>query len=345
MIDQHIKMNFHRNFSLKAHNTFGIDATAAFFAEIQSVAGLREALKETARSIFILGAGSNLLLTGDLDHLVLHNAIQGREVMEKMEEHVIVAAGGGENWHEFVLWCLDNGFGGLENLSLIPGTVGAAPIQNIGAYGVELKDVFHHLEAVERATGNLQVFHPDDCRFGYRNSIFKNELKDRYFITRVFFRLSSDRHQLHTSYGAIGETLLEMGISHPTIRDISNAVIRIRSSKLPDPAKLGNSGSFFKNPEISRQDFKVLKERFPYVVSYPAGGDLIKIPAGWLIEQCGWKGKRKGNVGCYEKQALVIVNYGGATGQEVWNFAQNVADSVEEKFGIRLEAEVNVVMG
>ena len=335
-------MKYYNNFSLREYNTFGLDVKAKCFVHVASEDMLREVLNTRPERTFILGGGSNVLLTGAIDAMVLKNAILGREIIEKREAETVVAIGGGENWHDFVQWSIDQGLGGVENLSLIPGTVGAAPIQNIGAYGVELEQVFERLEAVDMQNGQLEVFDHKACAFGYRNSVFKNKLKGRFFITRVFLKLSK-APQLHLSYGAIQKTLAEKGIAAPTIRDVSNAVIEIRQSKLPDPAQLGNSGSFFKNPELEQAVFDPLLQRFPEMVHYPLADGRVKVPAGWLIEQCGFKGKRVGNTGCFEKQALVLVNYGGATGDEIWNFAKKVIAVVKDRFGIQLSPEVNII--
>ncbi|MBK7872978.1 MAG: UDP-N-acetylmuramate dehydrogenase [Saprospiraceae bacterium] len=337
-------MKIRENYNLQSYNTFGIPANATYFVEAHSEEELRQAFQLNIQPLLILGGGSNLLLTKDFNGLVIKNAVAGKEIIKESKEYIIVRAGAGENWHSFVIWCLENNLGGIENLSLIPGTVGAAPIQNIGAYGVEIKDVFHHLEAMHIATGEIHTFSKEDCKFGYRDSIFKQKLKGQYCITQVYLQLNkSDYHDINISYGAIRDTLKAMNIEHPTIHDVSNAVITIRSSKLPDPAKIGNSGSFFKNPEIPFTQFEILQQNFPNIISFPGSDGNIKIPAGWLIEQCGWKGYRRGDAGCYEKQALVLVNYGKATGAEIWQLAKDIADSVEVKFGIRLSAEVNVM--
>ncbi len=337
-------MDILENVSLRQLNTFGIEANARYYAEVHSTAGLQEILLQwRGAAPFILGGGSNILFTGNVERLVIRNCIRGREIIRRDAGRAWVAAGGGENWHEFVLWCLDNGLGGIENLSLIPGTVGAAPIQNIGAYGVELQDVFHSLEATELSSGMEHAFGREACRFGYRDSVFKGPLRGVYCITRVVLELSTEGHKINTSYGAIREMLENRGISDPGIRDVSEAVMAIRRSKLPDPALIGNAGSFFKNPEVPHWQFEQLKALFPGIVHYPAGEGLVKIPAGWLIEQCGWKGQRIGDAGCYEKQALVLVNHGRASGAELLQLAQEIVDSVAEKFGIRLAPEVNVV--
>lgn len=336
-------MTLIENQSLQALNTFGIPARARYFATADSEADLRAAFQQGIIPLLILGGGSNVLLTQDFNGLVVKNNLLGKEIVEETDTSAVVRIGAGENWHQFVCWALEQGFGGVENLSLIPGTVGAAPIQNIGAYGVELRDVFFKLEAMDISTGAIHTFTAPDCRFGYRNSIFKQELKGRYCITRVYLQLSKTNHQINTEYGAIRETLAARGITQPSIRDVSDAVIAIRTSKLPDPAKLGNAGSFFKNPEIEPAHFDQLRQAFPNIVAYPGSDGKIKVPAGWLIEQCGWKGIRRGGAGCYEKQALVLVNYGNASGADIWQLAQDIVDSVERRFAIRLQPEVNVI--
>lgn len=328
--------------SLQAYNTFGVNAFAEALIEIDSEEKLQEVIySKPAQSFFILGGGSNVLFRQDLKDTVLLNRIKGMVLVEEDDETATIAVGGGENWHELVRWTLENNWGGLENLSLIPGTVGAAPIQNIGAYGVELKDSFMGLEAIELSTGEEQVFSAEDCQFGYRDSYFKRDGKGKYFITRVYLSLSKQT-QVNTSYGAIQEVLQAAKIDQPTIHDVSKAVIQIRSSKLPDPALIGNCGSFFKNPELEQSEFENLYAQYPQMPHYPSIGK-VKVPAGWLIEQCGWKGQKRGNVACYEKQALVLVNLGGATGKEVWDLAQEIKASVKMKFGVDLEVEVNVI--
>ncbi|HPI06933.1 MAG TPA: UDP-N-acetylmuramate dehydrogenase [Saprospiraceae bacterium] len=332
-----------QNISLLPYNTFGIDAKAAFFTEVFSVPELQEVLKSGIRPVLVLGGGSNMLLTKDVDGLVVKNSIGGIQVLEGEGNTVHVRAGAGIVWHDLVCWAVEHHFGGIENLSLIPGTVGASPVQNIGAYGVELKDVFVDLEAVDLNTGSVKIFNREACRFGYRDSVFKHEEKGKYCITSVTFALTRNEHFLNYSYGDIRKTLETNGIAEPAIGDISRAIIQIRSSKLPDPAKIGNCGSFFKNPETARFVLDKIQETHPQVVSYDLPDGRVKIPAGWLIEQCGWKGKRVGNTGCYEKQALVLVNHGGATGEEVKKLAYEIIDSVEKTFGIRLEPEVNII--
>lgn len=329
--------------SLKTYNTFGIDAHAAALLTIESSEQLQELLKKRpAEDFFILGGGSNVLFRQNLSQTVLLNRIQGKQVVEEDANEVTIAVGGGENWHELVLWTLENNWGGLENLSLIPGTVGAAPIQNIGAYGVELKDVFVGLEAIELSTGEEQVFSAEDCAFGYRDSYFKRAGKGKYFITQVYLTLNK-QPKVNISYGAIQDVLQAEGIQNPSIQEVSRAVIHIRSSKLPDPAKIGNGGSFFKNPELEASAFAQLQANYPQIPHYAAPAGKVKVPAGWLIEQCGWKGQRRGNAGCYEKQALVLVNLGGASGAEIWALAEEIMASVKAKFGVELEVEVNVI--
>ncbi len=332
-----------KNYSLKAYNTFGLDTKAANLLKVQSVADLKKGLKLSYQPIFILGGGSNMLLTQDIAGLVIKNEIKGIDLIEETETTVTLSIGGGENWHELVLWAIAHNYGGIENLSLIPGTVGASPIQNIGAYGVELKDVFVKLEAINIATQRKKTFSKKACQFGYRDSVFKKRLKGQYFITKVFLQLTKKEHQLNMNYGAIKTHLADNGIDQPTIKAISDAVIAIRSSKLPDPAELGNSGSFFKNPEITRTHFEQLQQQFPHIVSHDLPNGKVKVPAGWLIEQDGWKGKRIGNTGAHAKQALVLVNYGDATGAEVKRLAFDIIASVKQKFGILLTAEVNII--
>jgi len=339
--------------SLQSFNTFGVDVEAGYFARFQSEEELVALLSSPEipvhvnsefvhqKKILILGSGSNVLLTKNVEGIVLKNEITGIHNIHEEEDYVYVKAGAGVVWHEFVLYCVEHNFGGVENLSLIPGTVGAAPIQNIGAYGVELKDSFHALRALDVETHEWLNFSNHDCQFGYRSSIFKTKLKNRLIITSVTFRLTK-KHQLHLSYGAIKEQLTLKGIEDPSIKDVSDAVIAIRESKLPDPRQIGNAGSFFKNPVVSAEVVEHLMQTFPDLVSNKSG-DLYKLAAGWLIEKAGWKGYREGHVGCYDKQALVLVNYGGATGAEILALSQKIQQSVLDKFGILLEPEVNFV--
>jgi UDP-N-acetylmuramate dehydrogenase len=331
------------NFSLLPLNTFGLDAKAAHFAEALSINDLRAGLRAGLGPVLLLGGGSNVLFTRDWEGLVLKNSLRGIEILRTFKNRVWVRASGGEVWHAFVLWAVGQGYGGVENMSLIPGTVGAAPIQNIGAYGVELKDVFVRLEALELATGRLRTFSHAECQFGYRDSFFKRAGKGKWCITSVVFSLTKNQHRINTSYGDILKTLEINGIKTPTIADISHAVVQIRTAKLPDPAKIGNCGSFFKNPETERATLQRVLATHPQAPHYDLPDGRVKIPAGWLIEQCGWKGKRIGNTGCYERQALVLVNHGGATGEEVKRLAHDIIESVEKTFGIRLEPEVNMI--
>lgn len=337
-------MKIERNKSLKKHNTFGINVKAAEFIKINSEKELTETLSiHKERNIFILSGGSNMLLTQNLEALVLHIAIKGITTSSQPDSSVLVSANAGENWHDFVQFCIDNNFGGLENLSLIPGYVGSAPIQNIGAYGVELKDSFISCEAIHVTSGVKKHFTKEECNFGYRNSIFKNELKGKYIITKVTFRLTTKDHVLNTSYGAIENALKEKNITSPTIKDISEAVIAIRKSKLPDPKEIGNSGSFFKNPVITSENFAELQKLHPDIPFYQVDKNNTKIPAGWLIEQSGFKGKRWGDAGVHAKQALVLVNYDNASGQELLELSKRIQKTVKEKFGIILETEVNII--
>lgn len=333
------------NVSLQPFNTFGIDVKAKKLLEWKSVTDVKEYvssddLKPEKR--LILGGGSNLLLTEDFEGIVILNLIKGREVVSENEDEVVLKLGGGENWHEIVLWSIDMGWNGLENMSLIPGSVGAAPIQNIGAYGRELKDFFVSLEAIDLETGESKTFELEECKFGYRESVFKSVFKGKYVITSVTLRLFK-KPNFSLEYGTIKAELVKMGIKEPTAKSISDAVIAIRMSKLPDPKELGNSGSFFKNPIISKSLFEDVKFEHPGLPAYPAGDDLVKVPAGWLIDQAGWKGKRVGQCGVHTKQALVLVNYGGATGREIFQLSENIIADVIQKYGIELEREVNVL--
>ncbi|MCY2688057.1 UDP-N-acetylmuramate dehydrogenase [Salinimicrobium sp. TH3] len=332
------------NVSLKPYNTFGIDVSARKLVEVTSVEELREVLKNMyASELLILGGGSNMLLTKDVKQTVIYINLKGREILEETEDEVVVQAMAGENWHEFVLFCINKGFGGLENLSLIPGKVGTAPIQNIGAYGVELKDSFVSCTAMDLQTLQLKTFSREECRFGYRDSIFKNEAKGKYIITSVSFRLHKRDHELNTSYGSIDQYLEEQGVKNPTIGDVSKAVISIRQSKLPDPRELGNSGSFFKNPVVSKETLKELQQEFPEIPFYEIDEDHVKVPAGWLIDRAGLKGFREGDAGVHKKQALVLVNYGNATGQEILALSGKIQQKIKEMFGIEIIPEVNII--
>ncbi|MCO6162497.1 UDP-N-acetylmuramate dehydrogenase [Flavobacterium sp. NRK F7] len=335
-------MIFETDFSLQPFNTFGINALAKQFVAVHSKEELATVL-QNHNDIFILGGGSNMLLTKNIDKLVVHVDLKGIEIVDTNDDFVWVKAQAGENWHQFVLYCIEKNYGGLENLSLIPGNVGTTPIQNIGAYGVEIKDTFFCCEAMEIATQKLVTFDKESCAFGYRESIFKNELKNQYIITSVTFKLTKKNHKLNTSYGAIEEELAKQNISNPSLKEVSNAVIAIRQSKLPDPKELGNSGSFFKNPIVSKQIYEQVKLKYPNMPHYPVSETEVKVPAGWLIEQAGFKGKRFGDAGIHKNQALVLVNYGTATGTEILEVAQNIQKTILEQFGISIEAEVNII--
>lgn len=337
-------MIIQENVSLKQFNTFGIDAKANRYANITSTNDLKHILKTQAtKPIFILGGGSNMLLTKDIDALVVHINLKGINIIKETTDYAIVEAQAGENWHNFILWCLEKNLGGVENLSLIPGNIGTAPIQNIGAYGVELKDVFHSCEAINIKTQEFKTFSKSDCNFGYRESVFKQELKDKYIITSVKLRLTKNIHSLNTNYGAITAELENLNITNPTIKDISKAVIKIRQSKLPDPKEIGNSGSFFKNPVISALQYEKIKHNFPDAPHYKISESEVKIPAGWLIETAGFKGKRFGEYGVHNKQALVLVNYGDALGEDILNLAHLIQKTVLKLFDIKIETEVNII--
>lgn len=333
-------MEFNRNASLKPYVTFGVDATCDHLYHIEDIDELQLALRHLENPL-ILGGGSNVLPVGDIHRNVIRVALKGIDLEERTGHDPLVHIAAGELWHHVVLWTLDHELGGIENMSLIPGTAGAAPIQNIGAYGVELDSVFDSLEAMRIGDGQLVHFSKDECRFGYRDSIFKNESRDQYVITKVVIRLQRN-HVVNTSYGAIQDVLREKNIDKPSIRDVSNAVISIRQSKLPDPSVIGNAGSFFKNPVISKEQYEQIKMIHHAMPGFPVNDSQMKVPAGWLIEHAGWKGRSIGNAGSYEHQALVIVNRGGATGEEIWAFAMQVMESVKDQFGILLQPEVNV---
>ena len=338
-------MQIRENISLRPFNTFGINAIARYFAAFTTKASLEEMLNialPSQPSPFILGGGSNILLTKDIDGLVLKNEIGGIEVVDEDADLVYVKAGAGVNWHQLVMYCVDKGFAGMENLSLIWGSVGASPMQNIGAYGVEVKDIFHRLEAFHVKDKVWKIFSAEECRFGYRESIFKRELKGQFIIVSVTFRLNKTP-VFQTSYGAIQQELEKMGVQELSLKAISQAVINIRSSKLPDPTTVGNAGSFFKNPLVDKSSFYSLQEKYPDIPFFPVDEFQVKVPAGWLIEQCGWKGYRLKDAGCYPKQALVLVNYGQANGREIFTLSEEILQSVKKRFGIALEREVNII--
>ena len=335
-----------RNADLQPFNTFGIAARTEVLANFQAVEELRALLAAPELSALprlVLGGGSNILFTRDFDGLVLLNEVPGIAIEAETDDRVVVRAGAGVVWHDLVMHCVAKGWGGLENLSLIPGKVGAAPMQNIGAYGVEIKDCFVSLEALRVSDGEVIRFDRSACAFGYRESFFKREGKDRFIILNVSFTLTKRDHLIRTAYGDIQGELSRMGVVQPTIKDVSDAVIAIRSSKLPDPKVLGNAGSFFKNPVVDSIIAEHIKLAHPNAPVYPAGEGQSKLAAGWLIEQCGWKGRRIGKCGVHEKQALVLVNHGGATGAEVWDLSDQVLRSVRERFGVELEREVNII--
>jgi UDP-N-acetylmuramate dehydrogenase len=335
MIEKHV--------NLKPYNTFGIEVFADAMARFSNVDELTEILNaSTYDSLLVLGGGSNLLLTQDFHGLVLKNEISGFSVLEENDEFAIVEAGAGETWHEFVMTCIEKGYAGVENLSLIPGSVGASPMQNIGAYGTEIKHVFHQLKAYHIATGQIHNFDNEACHFGYRESVFKNIYKGQYIILSVVFKLSKSP-KINTTYGAIEEELKQQNITNPTIRDVSNAVIAIRRSKLPDPKVIGNAGSFFKNPVVDEGVVDKIKLEYPDVPNYPAEEGKRKLAAGWLIEKAGWKGKTFETFGVHKLQALVLVNYGGSTGKQVFDLSSQIISDIESKFGVTLEREVNIL--
>jgi UDP-N-acetylmuramate dehydrogenase len=337
-------MKLLRNYPLQDITTFHAKVFAKYFMVFSSPEFLRQILTSQelkTMPFIILGGGSNVLFTGDFNGAIIRNAMEGMEAVSQDENNIFIKAYGGEKWHDFVLYCVNRNYGGVENLSLIPGTVGAGPIQNIGAYGAELKDVLHEVEAMNIHTLEIRKFSNAECKFGYRESIFKKEEKGNYIILSVTLKLNK-HPKVNVSYGSLSKELEAMGITNPTIKDVSNAVIKIRSSKLPDPDKIGNAGSFFKNPTIPNTEFEKLKMRHPDIVSFPAAEGYTKLAAGWLIEQCGWKGKRIGDAGVHKDQALVLVNYADATGKEIYDLSTQIINSVKEKFGVELEREVNI---
>ena len=337
-------MEIQHHFSLKNHNTFGIEAKAKQFIAVHSTEELKDILDQNKpQKKFILGGGSNMLLTKDIDALVIHIDLKGKKIIEEDDQFVWVESQAGENWHEFVLWTIEQNFGGLENMSLIPGNVGTTPVQNIGAYGTEIKETFVSCEAITIDNQETKNFTKEECNFGYRESIFKNEAKDQYIITSVVFKLTKTNHKINTSYGDIMTELVKNNITEPTLKDVSDAVITIRQSKLPDPKELGNSGSFFKNPILLKSDFEKIHQQFPEMKYYEISETEVKVPAGWLIEQAGFKGKRFGDAGIHKNQALVLVNYGNATGQEILNISKDIQETIFKKFGIHIEAEVNII--
>ena len=338
-------MTISSNISLKSYNTFGIDASAKYFTSINSVSEMQKLINTNeykTNSHLILGGGSNLLLTKNVDALVIKNDIKGIDIVTETPEYVLVKCAAGEVWHEFVMWCINHNYAGLENLSLIPGCTGASPMQNIGAYGVEIKDTFFELEAIHTETGEIKKFNKSDCQFGYRESVFKRQYKGQFIITSVTFQLSK-KPVFHIEYGAIKQELENMEVTDLNIKAISQAVINIRSSKLPNPKEIGNAGSFFKNPEVSQDTYERLKNEFPTLVAYHLDNGNYKLAAGWLIEQSGLKGYRVGDAGVHKLQALVLVNYGHASGNEIYDLSTHVLQTVNNKFGVDLEREVNII--
>jgi UDP-N-acetylmuramate dehydrogenase len=343
-------MQIQENISLKPFNTFGINIKARYFSTFSNVGDLAELLAHGPRltthdsrlATLVLGGGSNMLFTKDFDGVILKNEIKGIEKISEDENSVYIKVGAGENWHQFVLYCMENNYAGIENLSLIPGCVGATPMQNIGAYGVEIKEVFHELTAFHLEEKSNYTFRLKDCQFGYRESVFKHKYKNQFVIINVTYRLNK-QPIFHTSYGAIEEELERMGVKDLSIRAISNAVINIRSSKLPDPKEVGNAGSFFKNPSVGNEKYEQLKSEFPTIAGYGNADGTVKLAAGWLIEQCGWKDYRQGDAGVHPKQALVLVNYNNASGYEIYELSEKILQTVNEKFGVLLEREVNII--
>ena len=338
-------MNVIENYPLIKLNTFGIDVKAKYFTSINTVNELIEIKKSEKfkdHELLILGGGSNILFTKDFNGLVILNNIKGKEIVDQNDDSIILKIGAGENWHELVMYCVDNGWAGIENLSLIPGNTGTAPMQNIGAYGVEIKETFVELEALEISSGKIVKFSNSECEFGYRESVFKNKMKNKYIILNITLELNKNPI-LNINYGDIKAILETKKIETPTIKDVSNAIISIRQRKLPDPKKIGNSGSFFKNPIIDINLLKLIEKKYPNVVSYKINENEFKIAAGWMIEKAGWKGKKFNNFGVHENQALILVNYGLANGKEIFNLSEKIILDIKEKFGITLEREVNII--
>jgi UDP-N-acetylmuramate dehydrogenase len=331
------------NYPLKNHNTFGLDYRSDYFLTIENETVALEIIQNTGKlkmPLLIMGGGSNLLFTEDFRGTILYPDIRGIDIEEQNSEYAVVSAGAGEKWDDFVDWCTKMGFGGVENLSLIPGNCGAVPVQNIGAYGVEVKDVIIKTRGISITEGTIQEFDNANCRFGYRTSIFKSELKGKFLVTRVFFRLKKNP-EFNLTYGYLKDETVRLG--GLTAANIRQAVINIRESKLPDPKQTGNAGSFFKNPVVDSSLAEKLLSEYPSIPVYddPSGGK--KLAAGWLIEKCGWKGKRWGNAGIHDKQALVLINHGSSTGREIYELSEKVRNSVRENFGIDLEREVEIV--
>ena len=338
-------MNFIENYPLLKLNTFGVDVKAKYFTSINTINELIELTKTNVfkdLELLILGGGSNILFTKNFDGLVILNNIKGKEIIDQNQQSIFLKIGAGENWHELVMYCVDNGWGGIENLSLIPGNTGTAPMQNIGAYGVEIKETFIELEALEISSGKIVKFNNSDCEFGYRESVFKNKMKNQYIIINITLELKKNP-VLNINYGDVKAILESQNIKNPAIKEVSNAIISIRQSKLPDPKKIGNSGSFFKNPIVSLNQLELIKKKYPNVVNYEINENEFKIAAGWMIERAGWKGKKFNNYGVHEKQALVLVNYGLANGMEIFELSEKIILDIKDKFGITLEREVNII--
>lgn len=338
-------MNIIANYPLLKLNTFGVDVKAKYFVSINTVNELIELTKTKVfkeLQLLILGGGSNILFTKDFDGLVILNSIKGKEIIDQTQESIFLKIGAGENWHELVMYTVDNGWGGIENLSLIPGNTGTAPMQNIGAYGVEIKETFVELEALEISSGKIVKFNNSDCEFGYRESVFKNKMKNQYIIVNITLELKKNP-VLNINYGDVKAILESQNINNPSIKQVSDAIISIRQSKLPDPKIIGNSGSFFKNPIVSLNQLELIKKKYPNVVNYKINENEFKIAAGWMIERAGWKGKKFNNYGVHEKQALVLVNYGLANGMEIFNLSEEIILDIKDKFGIKLEREVNII--
>lgn len=338
-------MNIIENYPLLKLNTFGVDVKAKYFISINTVNELIELTKTKVfkdLQLLILGGGSNILFTKDFDGLVILNNIKGKEIIDQTQESIFLKIGAGENWHELVMYTVDNGWGGIENLSLIPGNTGTAPMQNIGAYGVEIKETFVELEALEISSGKIVKFNNSDCEFGYRESVFKNKMKNQYIILNITLELKKNP-VLNINYGDVKAILESQNINNPSIKEVSNTIISIRQSKLPDPKIIGNSGSFFKNPIVSLNQLEFIKKKYPNVVNYKINENEFKIAAGWMIERAGWKGKKFNNYGVHEKQALVLVNYGLANGMEIFNLSEEIILDIKDKFGITLEREVNII--
>ncbi len=338
-------MKIYEDFKLLKYNTFGVESNSKYYVEISSEEALRNVSKLNhfkKNPVLILGGGSNILFTKNFDGLVISNKIRGREIIFQDSDYVYLKVGAGENWHDLVMYCVNKGWGGIENLSLIPGNTGTAPMQNIGAYGVEIKETFLELEAFEIKTGKTIKFLKSDCHFGYRESIFKNEKKNEYVILNITLKLNK-KPEINISYGDVIKILENNNIKNPTIKDVSNAIISIRKLKLPDPNKIGNCGSFFKNPIIEKNQLKIIQKKFPNIVYYKINESKVKIAAGWLIEKAGWKGKTFNNYGVHKNQALVLVNYGNAKGSEIYELSEKIIVDIYQKFQISLEREVNVI--